>query len=408
MPVGLPVPEIKLPKRQPKDAKDKPQETRTTVASVNGSLRKLGEKDLLLQPASKDVLRFRLLAKTRFSNKDGDPIRDSLLRPGDQLTVEVSPDDEETALRVLLMRSGTDAERKASERPVEESAIRAPRPEDLSKPRSVSSPSAAPAESAPGSAESPAGAAAPDSVNPAGPSTPLPASDEQVIAEASEASATFTAGLPDYLVEQVTTRYFSPIGRDWQTIDVVSANLAYVNGKEDYRDIKINGWPSNGPPERSGTWSTGEFGTTLEDLMSPATSAAFKRRGDARLAGRDAVVFDYSVEQARSHWTMVSPDGRRYNPAYRGAIWIDKQTRRVLRIEQRAADFPRDFPLSRAECVLDYGFTRIENASYLLPAGSENIGCMSGSNSCTRNVIQFRNYRKYTADSTIKYFAGRD
>ena len=137
--------------------------------------------------------------------------------------------------------------------------------------------------------------------------------------------------------------------------------------------------------------------------MGWATNATFKRRGEEKMAGRNAVIFDYTVAQANSHWTMVSPDGRQYKPAYTGAIWVDKDTRRVLRIEQVATAFPRDFTISRAEAKLQYAWARIDQKSYLLPASSENIGCMSGSGACTRNAIEFRNYRKFSTDSNITF-----
>ncbi|MBZ5582825.1 MAG: hypothetical protein LAQ30_11610 [Acidobacteriia bacterium] len=403
VPIGLPVPEIKLPKRQPKEKNEPKEEARITVASVNGSLRKLGDKDLLLQTGSKTVLRFRLLAKTQFRSKEGEPIRDSLLHPGDQLSVEVNPDDEETAVRVLLLRNGSDSERRDAGQPVDESLVRAPRPEDLGKPRSVSAPSnsAAPPPASPGSEPATAAPVAEPSI----PSTPLPSSDTEIIAEVRAAADSFSSSLPNYLAEQLTTRYYStgfPVA-SWQPIDTVTATVAYVDGKEDYRDIRINGNPTNVPPERSGSWSTGEFGTTLEDLLAPVTNAAFKRRGEERVAGRAALVYNYTVDQPNSHWTIVSPDGRRYKPAYDGAVWVDKDTRRVLRIEQRATAFPGGFPYSKTECVLEYGFARIDQGMYLLPATGQNTACMSGSGTCTRNKIEFRNYRKFTAESTVKY-----
>ncbi|HXK06231.1 MAG TPA: hypothetical protein VMS37_27790 [Verrucomicrobiae bacterium] len=412
--LNLPIPGVKLPGKKDK-SKGKADEAKTTVASIDGTLRKLEEKDLVVQNPKKALLRFRLLAKTRFQNKAGEAIRDSLLHPGDQLSVQVSPDDEETALRVILVRAGTAEERHAAELPYDQTAVRAPSAEDMGKSRTEiatasgaasesetganpepSSGGASPAVSAPSADES--GASPPSS----GP--PRPMTDEALIKDAREASSTFSAGLPSYLAQQVTTRYFAtgwPISH-WQQIDEITAELAYVGGKEDYRDFKIDG-NSIDRPERSGSWSTGEFGTTLEDVMSFGTDAAFKRRGDDTVAGRPAVVFDYTVTQEHSHWTMVAPDERTYRPAYDGAIWIDKDTRRVLRIEQKASSFPRDFPVRRAEAILQYGFAKIDGKSYLLPASGENIGCMSGSGACTRNAIVFRNYRKFTTDSTITF-----
>ena len=85
------MPQIHLPPRKSKA--DKGEEVRTTVASADGSLRKLGEKDLLLETGKGAILRFRLLGKTKFENKAGEAIRDSLLHLGDQISVQVNPDD---------------------------------------------------------------------------------------------------------------------------------------------------------------------------------------------------------------------------------------------------------------------------------------------------------------------------
>ena len=74
-----------------------------------------------------------------------------------------------------------------------------------------------------------------------------------------------------------------------------------------------------------------------------------------------------------------------------------------LRIEQRATGFPRDFPVNRAECKLQYAWAKIDQKTYLLPASSENIGCMSGSGTCTRNAIEFKDYRKFTTESNITF-----
>ena len=436
--MGVPVPEVKLPRKKT-EKENQRADAKATLAPVDGALRKLGEKDLLLETGRDTVLRFRLLAKTQFRDKAGEPIRDSLLHPGDRLTVEVSPDDEETALRVVLVRGGSSAERAASERPVNEAVVRAPKAADLGKARQVSmgtkadnaesveepaarsepaSPPAAPdaPPAAPGAPPAGPGApptgpgappAAPGAAEPREPGAP-PAirrgTDDEIIAAAREASAAFSATLPSFLVHQVTSRYYSnSFPARWLSIDVVTCELAYSNGKEDYRDMRVDGVPVSRPPESTGAWSTGEFGTTLEDLMSLETHAAFHRRGSDHIGSRAAVVFDYTVEQPNSHWTIVSPDERRYSPAYHGSIWIDSETRRVLRIEQLTTGMPRDFYLSKAEAVLEYGYATIDQKRYLLPLSGENIGCMSGSGTCKRNAIEFRNYRKFEAESTIRY-----
>lgn len=421
IPVNLPVPEVKLPK---KGSKDKSGQSEVSLAPVDGRLRKLGDKDLFLQTTGKTVLRFRLLAKTQFTDKQGNAVRDSLLHPGDQLSVMVNPDDPETAIRVILVHEGTAAERKAAEHPLEEA--RAAEAKDLGKPRTVTTQDAQPADG-PIATDGPIPTNAPESTKPetAAAAADAPAAeapraetrdprlntDTAILVDARAAADAYSANLPNFLAEQATTRYFSTSWlAKWEELDVVTATVAYSNGKEDYRDIQVNGSPARVPPERSGSWSTGEFATTLEDVLSTGTNAAFKRRGEDRVANRPAIVFDYKVAQTNSHWTLVSPDGRQLKPAYEGAIWIDRDTRRVLRIEQKAIGLPNDFPLRKAESTIEYGLVRIEQGTYLLPALSDTLGCMSGSGSCTRNSTKFQNYRKFTTDSNVKfdkYFMGQ-
>ena len=72
------------------------------------------------------ILKFRTLAKTQFRDKDGEQVRDSLLKPGDQLSVQVNGDDPETALRVILTRKGTTDEKTAAARPFDHDSAKTP------------------------------------------------------------------------------------------------------------------------------------------------------------------------------------------------------------------------------------------------------------------------------------------
>jgi hypothetical protein len=423
---GIPMPSIHLPKRKPKT--ESTNTSKVMVASVEGTLRKLGEKDLLLQTSSSRVLKFRLIAKTEFLGKDSKPIRDSLLHPGDRLTIDTNPDDPETALHVILAKSGSKSDRETAEAPVEEASISTPTSADLGRPHSSTShdnggstsdssisdstppPSSNNGDREPSLGSRPVsdtrGASDTPVRDPIGEATraPIPSSDDMVINDARDAASVFTAGLPNFLVEQATTRYQGTgYPTNWRAMDVVTCEVASVNGKEDYRNIRINGRATNGKPEDSGSWSTGEFTITLEDVLSYSTAAAFTKRGEDNVAGRPAFVYNMSVQQPYSHWTLVSTNGRQYTPAYHGSLWIDKDSRRVLRIEQVAQGMPRDFAYDKAESIIEYGFVNIEGKSFLLPVRGENMACETGTRNCSRNVIEFRNYRKFGADSSVTF-----
>ena len=231
-----------------------------------------------------------------------------------------------------------------------------------------------------------------------------PAGDP-LIAKATEAALDFTEGLPNYVCQEMMARFQSTARPpNWEAVDVVGAAVVYEQGKEDYRDITVNGKPlKKGISQVDGAWSTGEFGTMLIDLLSPATAAQFRYRRDERQSGVITKVYDYTVKRENSHW-QITMGAQTYRPAYKGSIWIDPATSRVLRIEMQAVGFPEDFPTDDVESAMDYQYTRLGDAKqYLLPVHAETLSCQRGSDFCSHNVIDFRNYHKYSGESNITF-----
>ena len=224
------------------------------------------------------------------------------------------------------------------------------------------------------------------------------------IEKARDAVASFTESLPSYVCQEQIARYINTTHKvNWQPVDVVSAEVVYEHGKEQYRNLQINGKPvKKAMEELSGSWSTGEFGTVLVDLFAPSTAADFRYRRTAKSGGRDAYLFDFEVDHENSHW-HVQVASQSILPAYRGSVWIDKETSRVLRIEMEAVQLPQEFPLDKIESATDYQFIRISDKQYLLPVHAEVLSCQRGSDDCSRNAIDFRNYHKYAGESTITF-----
>ncbi|MGA2324779.1 MAG: hypothetical protein ABSH05_00690 [Bryobacteraceae bacterium] len=242
------------------------------------------------------------------------------------------------------------------------------------------------------------------------PSTPLapvpePPKADSVIEKARSAALAFDEKLPNYICEQFTARFQSasrPV--DWRPQDILSAEVVYEEGREHYRNLKINGKQSvKSMEETGGAWSKGEYGSVLADLFSPSTDAEFRRRGGDTIAGLSAVVYDFSVEREHSHWSIHAPS-QLVQPAYRGSVWVDPRSGRVLRIEMQARRIPQEFPFDTIESTVDYQYIRLGGpGEFLLPVHAEILSCQRGSSMCARNVIDFRNYHHYTGESKITY-----
>jgi hypothetical protein len=284
-----------------------------------------------------------------------------------------------------LVKRGKPAPRKSS--PAEEVA--------------VNSPPAAASESPNGTIPVPSADTDIDvKPSPVGEAPPPP---DPRIEKARAAAATFSESLPNYVCKEQMARFASATHIvDWRPIDIVSADVVYDKHREEYRNLAINGKPAKKDKmeEIGGARSTGEFGTLLEDLFSPGTAADFRYRRASKSGGRDAFLYDFDVIQEHSHWTIHAPS-QSVSPAYKGSVWIDKETSRVLRIEMEAYHLPEAFPFDKAESAVDYEFIRIGEGQFLLPVHAEVMSCQRGTNMCTRNLIDFRNYHKYSGESTI-------
>ncbi len=249
----------------------------------------------------------------------------------------------------------------------------------------------------------------PASAAPAAPPEPaqeiIPVQEDPLIVKAKEAAAEYSGTLPNFFCRQLTTRYESDRPKDgWQALDTISADLAYEDGHESYKNIKVGNKDQKGSMEDvGGNWSTGEFSSLLDDLFDPYTAATFRRSGQDTIAGRPATTFKFDVVRERSHWRVMMA-AQLYYPAYRGTIWIDRASSRVLRLELESRNMPLLFPLAKVEVAVDYDFVRLAATQpFLLPTVSEVLSCYQNSSHCSRNRIEFRNYRKFGAESGITF-----
>jgi hypothetical protein len=183
----------------------------------------------------------------------------------------------------------------------------------------------------------------------------------------------------------------------------VSATVVFEDGRDQYRNLSINGKPVDKRIEDiGGAWSTGEFGTMGADLFSPATAAAFTRGHATSTAGHDAVIYDFEVDREHSHWLIQAPS-QSIRPAYKGSVWLEKDSAAILRIEIQTDRMPKEFPFDKVESAVDYEYVRLGEQQFLLPVHAETLTCVRGTSNCSRNVIDFRNYRKYAGESTITF-----
>jgi hypothetical protein len=232
----------------------------------------------------------------------------------------------------------------------------------------------------------------------------VPGDDEQ-IARSREWADTFTQGLPNYICQQITTRYMEESrSSGWQAIDIVTAKIVVENGHEDYREITVGGKRTNKTMlEIGGSSSTGEFAGYLQALLL-TNAAKFKFSESTSVTGTPAAIYNFTVPLAtnRGLWT-ITVGGQSLRPQYSGAVWLEKSSGQVRRIEFQADKVPKDFPYDSVETAVDYESVHLGTGTFLLPVHAANIACRRGTSICSKNEIDFRDYHKYSGESTIVY-----
>ncbi len=263
------------------------------------------------------------------------------------------------------------------------------------------------------SAGLPAAAIAPPSVSMRGTIAPPGAAEQKhVLGAATEYAMNYVKSLPDFICSQVTRRYVDPTGREsWVKQDEILERLSYFERHEDYKVVMVNNRLTDIPHEKLGgsATSSGEFGSILREIFDPATETTFGWERWTTLRNRRAYVFNYHVPQARSTYRIthyVNPNSdegaQSMVPGYRGLVYVDKEDRKVMKITLEAENLPPGFPIRQVNLSLNYGPARIGDNDYLLPLQAELRS--SGDNRFQiKNDIEFRMYRKFGADTSIKF-----
>ena len=249
---------------------------------------------------------------------------------------------------------------------------------------------------------------APTPTPPPPPPLPPPTEEEQhkVIEQARDYAMNYTKSLPDFLCTQVTRRYVDPHGLEfWAPTDTLTARVSYVDHKEDYKLVMVNNRSVVNASFESvgGATSAGEFGTIMKELFDPETEATFRWERWATLRGRRAHVYSYQVDQPRSKWHVTSRSEHSNEdtvPAYHGLIFVDRDLLAVVRITS-VAELAPTFPIQQAQDTLDYDLATISGHEYLLPLRA--VVQMREGKYLSKNEVEFRLYRKFTAGVTITF-----
>jgi hypothetical protein len=241
-----------------------------------------------------------------------------------------------------------------------------------------------------------------------GQTPPDSAAEQKVLADATSYATNHERSLPDFICTQTTRRFAdfgarpASNGEDWHPLDFIVERLTYFEHQEDYKVLEINGKPSSlGHEQLSGASSSGEFGSVMKGIFAPVSATEFHWQAWFTLRGQKMHVYAYRVPVANSDYHIRVSHKTDLVAGYHGLIFVDDLRHFVHRITLHADDIPPAYPVQDVSLMLDYEYTRIGEADYLLPLTFE-LRSREGKVQI-KNDVDYDNYRKFTADSNLTF-----
>jgi hypothetical protein len=221
----------------------------------------------------------------------------------------------------------------------------------------------------------------------------------------------YTANLPNFVCIQVTRQAVDPNGGDnYRSLGRILAKVSYNEGQEHYNVYSVNGKLTDSTMEklrgRGGATSTGEFASLMRETFDPKSDAEINWDHWATLRGRRMAVFNYAIDSGHSSYSISYGEDQRIVTAYNGLIYADPSTGEITRIKFVAVNIPKSFPVKETSEILDYDLTDISGKQYVVPLAAQLW--MHAGRESNHNEIEFRDYRKYGTDSSIKYDVDAD
>ena len=213
----------------------------------------------------------------------------------------------------------------------------------------------------------------------------------------------YTEQLPNFICTQITQRFARYFPRGWQQVDNFVAELSYYDKAEHYEILTVaNKIAADMTIEKlSGTTSTGEFGSSLRELFDPSSNASFRLEGADETNGHETIRMGFQVPLETSKYTISYNKQRTIIAGYRGRCWVDPKSHNVVRLESKAINIPESFPVTRADGSVDYDLAEIAGVTYWLPVRAEVVLVEGATKLHTKNVIEFKKYRKFEAEVKI-------
>jgi hypothetical protein len=232
----------------------------------------------------------------------------------------------------------------------------------------------------------------------------LPNSVDQtkIIAALRKSAMRYQGQLPDFVCTKVTTRSVDPTGtgQHLKPRDVLEEHVAFSGGRAVYTLLKVDNKPTKKRHGNIGGMSEdGLLAMALVPayLFGPRAPVSFDWKRWDIVDGKPAHVIEYQVQPSVTNY----PDGRTpFLLGFYGSAWVSASDNSLIRLEEHD-DGPVGYPIQNGGNTMDFAAVNISGTSFLLPVRGATYGRIGKAS--WRNDMEFTNYGKFQAETSIKF-----
>ena len=216
----------------------------------------------------------------------------------------------------------------------------------------------------------------------------------------------YLENLPNFICARVTEQYESGKKPEhWKQRDTLTAKLVFNQGREEQTLELVNGKEvSRGRYIPRALETEGEFGILMSNVLDGNTGAQISWGGWDELGGKRLAMFEYLVEFKHSTLSLGLGGVDRQIVPYRGRIYADPSTGEIWRITNAPFDIPGSVLTKSITTTIDYQPVTIGTRRFILPA-TASVLLDTGHNNIL-NKVDFRDYRRFEAESKITFVSG--
>ncbi len=233
---------------------------------------------------------------------------------------------------------------------------------------------------------------------------PSAAEQTAMLAHMTQYADQYVNNLPNFLCVLVTEQYeANKKGEHWRKGDTLTARLAFTEGRERRTLELVNDKSVHQVTHRWRTPLTteGEFGRLIQMVFDQGTQASFDWNRWDTVQGKRVAVFNYVVDQRHSTMRLGLSDLASAIVPYHGAVFADPETGSIYQVYEAATEIPKELKTREIGTKIEYAEISIGETKYLLPVHASVL--MKSDQNQVRNELDFHDYRKFGAESSIKF-----